>query len=130
MRKLLGLTLAVAGLAASVPDARAAFGDPDPTFGDGGSVTFARPPGYQNVVPMTIEAGPAGVVMGGIAYENYDNVETIGRPYVAKLLPDGRLDPGFNGGQPLVLTVPGKGSRVFAMDLDASGRVLLAISLA
>jgi uncharacterized delta-60 repeat protein len=100
-------------VAAYLPD-----GSLDPGFGEGG-IVLSDVEGGMAAEAMAIDSF-GDVVLAGPG----DPTRTRGAPMVARLLPDGRLDPGFGGGDGMVgLPVD---MTVNAVRTDRNGGILIA----
>lgn len=124
MRRALSAFGAVAAsMALAATGAHAKAGDPDPGFGAGG----------RTVVDVVVHSNAFAT---SIAIDHQGRVVVAGffarplllHPVLARLTPDGSLDPGFgNGG--IVLPQWGGPASIGGVAVDAAGRVVLAGSV-
>jgi uncharacterized delta-60 repeat protein len=93
-------------------------GSLDPAFGEGG-IVFSNVEDGMVAEAITVDSFGDVVVAGP-----RDPERPFGRTAVARLLPDGRLDPSFGGGDGMT-DLPARGA-VNAVRTDAQGGVLVA----
>ena len=101
----------------------AAVAGPDPTFGHGGSESFA-PQRFSGGTGVAVDA--EGRILVGATIDDGSLLRT--RAAVLRLLPDGSLDAAFGTGGVATIPPPApyRTSRADAIALDAQGRVLIA----
>lgn len=110
------LAIVAAALALTPAVALAAPSDLDPTFGLGGRVTIASP----NLSLNKFAVDPAGRIV--VVGESGDS------GWVARFLPNGQLDPSFNGtGQTTVQVAQTTGGQTFleAVAIQPNGQIVL-----
>lgn len=116
----LGLAAMAAIWALCAPSAWAREGDLDPSFGTGG--VTAQPVGAS-----ATERGMAIDPQGRIVVVGAAVLSGNFRPVVARFLPNGSLDPGFDGDGVAFFTPPGStGGGANAVTIDAQGGILVA----
>ena len=103
-------------------------GDLDPSFGDGGVVVEDRSPTggarFEYVEDLAIDAAGRVVVAGSTVTESNPG-QLAYDALVARLLPDGSLDPSFGGGGLVITDIAGgRGDDVKAVALDGDDIVV------
>jgi uncharacterized delta-60 repeat protein len=97
-------------------------GSPDQTFGIGGLVRTD----FQSSIDLAaaVEILPDGkILVGGFAY----NGPLVSFDFaLARYNADGSLDPSFNHGGKVVTDFSGNSDRAYAMNVDSTGKILLA----
>ncbi|MDQ3934792.1 MAG: hypothetical protein M3340_09210 [Actinomycetota bacterium] len=115
------------GISRATPD-----GEPDPTFGDGGRV-WMQPPGTDPANPLIGAADRVAVqedgriVVSGNRSAALDGTRLVSGWALARLLPDGRLDPDF-GDAGWSTTAMGFGDRLWPSGLvrTPEGKVVMS----
>jgi uncharacterized delta-60 repeat protein len=110
-------------LLAFVPAVAAGDGAPDPSFGQGGSLSIA-PQRFSSASGVAVDG--QGRTLVGAMLEDGSMLRT--EAAVLRLLPDGSLDPAFGSGGVATITAPApfRTLRAESMALDASGRIVFA----
>jgi len=103
-----------------------AGGDLDPTFGDGGLAEIDSPwtSASLSLGPLSLRSDAGRVYFAGLCKFCPDNAAW--RPYVLAVTREGSADPAFSDDGWAVLPMDVGTAPVFALDLDANGRPLLA----
>ncbi len=107
-----------------------ADGDLDPDFGDAGVVVLDQLPWPGTSI--TLRDGVDRTASGAIVFYGTCTLcpdNAVGRPFLVRLLADGTPDPSFDGDGWAVLAVDADNSTQLALDLDAAGRNLVAVTL-
>jgi uncharacterized delta-60 repeat protein len=114
---LVALALAV-GLVATA-DARAASGDLDPSFGQGGEVRTTFSPGKASAESVAIDAKGRIVAAGA-------SCPTLGRCdfALARYKTNGNLDPSFGSGGMVTTAFAGGPAVAGAVAIDSTGRII------
>jgi uncharacterized delta-60 repeat protein len=120
---VLRIAVIVLVLLAFVPTVAAGDGAPDPSFGQGGSLSIA-PQRFSSASGVAVDG--QGRTLVGAMLEDGSMLRT--QAAVLRLLPDGSLDPAFGTGGVATITAPApyRTLRAEAMAVDASGRIVFA----
>ncbi|MBM4243043.1 MAG: hypothetical protein FJ148_04415, partial [Deltaproteobacteria bacterium] len=94
-------------------------GEPDTGFGARARDAL-RAAGRERALAVTVVTD-GGLVVGGSTRVDGDE-----RAFLARLLPDGRIDPSFGDGGRTVLDGVGRDASVLALASDARGRIVVA----
>lgn len=116
----LGASIVTTLLLAATPAAAAEAGDPDPTFGgDGFALIDQKQDQWE--IGVAVDTAPDGrIVVGGYTAQGAIEVS-----YLARLMPDGSLDPSFGaGGIRTILGPCGGYAAIEDLEVLADGRVL------
>jgi uncharacterized delta-60 repeat protein len=108
----------VAAVALSVAALGCGDGKLDPSFDGDGRLTLDVGSGRtESPADLAIDSKGRIVITGSLSTQGVPGVDG----FVARLLPDGSLDPDFNGGVPEIVDVPG-----LSVAIDAQCRIVLA----
>jgi hypothetical protein len=114
------------GRAVVLVDRLTSAGAPDTRWGDHGRTTIEAP--QRQLKPVTAVATADGALLVGLGMTN-----SLSRSNwlagVARLAPDGRVDPAFGTGGIATYAPDSIGSRLWALTVDSAGRPIVSVSV-